>query len=41
MNDNKFACLAKKIVTVSEKGTIQDGVIIIDNGKIKDVGTYN
>ncbi|ETJ01898.1 amidohydrolase family protein [Veillonella dispar] len=41
MNDNKFACWAKKIVTVSERGTIEDGVIIIDNGKIQDIGTYN
>ena len=41
MNDNKFACLTKKIVTVSEKGTIEDGVIIINNGKIEDIGTYN
>lgn len=41
MNDNKFACLTKKIVTVSERGTIEDGVIIINNGKIEDIGTYN
>ncbi|MBU5336158.1 hypothetical protein [Intestinibacter bartlettii] len=41
MSDNKFACLAKKIVTVSEKGTIEDGVIIIDNGKIENIGTYD
>ncbi|MDO5009709.1 MAG: amidohydrolase family protein [Intestinibacter bartlettii] len=32
MNDNKF---------VSERGTIEDGVIIINNGKIEDIGTYN
>ncbi len=40
MKDDRFACRAKKIVTVSEKGTIEDGVIIINNGKIEDIGTY-
>lgn len=40
MNESKFACYAKKIVTVSEKGTIKDGVIIINEGKIEVIGTY-
>lgn len=40
MNDNTFACRAKKIVTVSKYKTIEDGVIIISNGKIKSIGTY-
>lgn len=37
----RFACRAKKIITVSEKGTIKDGVIIINDGKIESIGTYN
>ena len=40
MSENKFACYCKKIVTVSEKGTIRDGVIIVNDGKIEDIGTY-
>lgn len=40
MSKNKFACYCKKIVTVSEKGTIRDGVIIVNDGKIEDIGTY-
>ncbi len=40
MTDNTFACRAKKIVTVSKYKTIEDGVIIISNGKIKSIGTY-
>ena len=35
MKDYRFACGAKKIITVSEKGTIKDGVIIINDGKIE------
>lgn len=41
MKDYRFACRAKKIITVSEKGTIKDGVIIINYGKIESIGTYN
>lgn len=40
MTDNTFACRAKKIVTVSKYKTIEDGVIIVSNGKIKNIGTY-
>lgn len=40
MKDNIFAFRAKKIVTVSEKGTIEDGVIIVNDGKIENIGTY-
>ena len=35
MKDYKFACRANKIITVSEKGTVEDGVIIINNEKMK------
>ena len=38
MTDFKFACRAKKIITVSEEGTIKDGLIIINNGKINESG---
>ncbi|MFJ8065758.1 amidohydrolase family protein [Psychrobacillus sp. NPDC096426] len=31
---------AKKIVTVSQFGTIKDGAMVIENGKILDVGTW-
>ena len=31
---------AKKIVTVSQTGTIEDGAIVIQSGKILDVGTW-
>ena len=30
----RFACRAKKIITVSEKGTIKDGVIIMYTNEI-------
>ena len=41
MKDYRFACRAKKIITVSEKGTIKDGVIIINDGNIESIGSYN
>lgn len=41
MSNKHFAIRCKKIITVSKKGTINDGVIIIEDGIIKEIGTYD
>lgn len=38
--NNRYIVKSKKIVTVSEKKTIYDGAMVIEEGKIIDIGKY-